>query len=136
MPRQTFDSMNLMNLLEYLATHSEGHPSRAVFSAKLAVHASEHTHDVLEQVYQILHVDAESLSIRCNTVGVNGVVSLFDMPFQVETIEWKAYGNQVRIDCLKREVHVITDSISFLEISRHKMVGQGVRKFTADLNIH
>jgi len=140
MPTNPFGFDNIVQLLEYLATHSAQSPAFAAFSAKMALDADEDYADSLTR-----HIDngfisdsaeLSSITFRCSVEGVAGVANLFQRtPYLVEKVEWRAHGNDVRIDCVNREVHITTDSISFIELCRHKMTGQRVRKFTVSLKI-
>jgi hypothetical protein len=143
---------NLLNLLEYLATHGEDSPAFTTFSAKLTLETGNSYHDSLTEHLDAPFSDNESAEIdtitfRCTVEGVQGVADLFyHKPYAVEKVYWRggsgssgsnggAHGNEVRIDCAAREIHISTSSISFIEICRHKMVGQNVRKITIDLKM-
>lgn len=140
MPRTPFGFTNLIHLLEYLATHSAQPAAYAAFNVKLTLDADSDFHesltDGLTGPLQQNHAEIETISFRCAVEGVAGVAALFqDTPYTVEKVEWRAHGNTVRVDCGAREVQIDTDSIAFVELCRHKMTGQGVRKFTVDLKI-
>ena len=135
-----FGFENIIHLLEYLATHSAQPPAFAAFSAKLALETDGDFHDSLvDQIGSAFQSDTTELSsivFRCAVEGVAGVANIFhNTPYTVEKIEWRSHGNDVRIDCINREVHISTDSISFIELCRHNMTGQRVRKFTVSLKI-
>jgi hypothetical protein len=137
MPRQPFVLQNVIYLLEYLVNHGEHAPPDVAFNVKLSLRSDDAADFLLEQVCSPLHADPISMSFRCTVRGVGGMVNLFEAsPYTVDSISWKGvHHNEVLVDCIAREVHVVTDSIGFLELCRHKMIGQGVRKFTADLKI-
>jgi hypothetical protein len=135
-----FGFENLIHLLEYLAMHSAQPPAFATFSAKMALETDGDFHDSLtdhlDGALNSDNAELTSITFRCNVEGVAGIANLFHhTPYTVEKVEWRAHGNDVRIDCVNREVHIATDSISFVELCRHKMTGQRVRKFTVSLKI-
>lgn len=55
----------------------------------------------------------------------------------IDRITWTSHDDEktVRIRCKRRIVEVSSDSISFVEICRHMLTGQNVRRFTADLTM-
>jgi hypothetical protein len=143
MPRHPFDFQNIVHLVEYLVEHSPEVAHRVPFHVKLSIRPGDTGTEILEQLYPLeqlcsaIHAEPISMSFRGTFTGLGALVNLFEAtPYTIESITWKGgHGNEVTVDCIAREVHVATDSISFLEICRHKMTGQGVRKFTADLKI-
>jgi hypothetical protein len=92
--------------------------------------------DHLDAPFNVDSAELTAITFRCAVEGVAGVSNLFHhTPYTVEKVEWRSHGNDVRIDCVNREVQIATDSISFVELCRHKMTGQRVRKFTVSLKI-
>ncbi len=138
MPRhQLFVFQNVIHLLEYLVNHGDHPPPDVAFNVKLSLRPDDTGDVLLEQMSLPLDAEPISISFRCSVRGVGGVATLFESsPYTVESINWKGgYHKEVMIDCATREIYVRTDSISFLEVCRHTMTQQGVRKFTADLKI-
>lgn len=135
-----FQFQQIVQLLEYLAGHSNEAATHALFSVKMTLEGEEDMPDAIsDQLRQVSHVIADdiiSVQFRCTVEGVEQVAHLFhDTPYRIQRISWGGQGHEVRIDCRSREVLIRTDSLIFLEICRHKMTGQGVRKMTVDLKI-
>lgn len=138
-----FEMTNLVHLLEYLTTHSVGGALATEFTVKLTLD-SDTNYDSDSDTLQAIRTvtprvigDVQAFSLRSRVAGVAGVAALFqETPYMIEAIRWKGeVGQSIRIDCLTREITLVTDSIAFAEICRHKVTGQRVRKFLVDLKI-
>jgi hypothetical protein len=135
-----FQFHNLVQLLEYLASHSDQPACAATFSVKMALEGGDQAHDaIVDQLRDISNVIADdliSVQFRCSVDGVEQVAQLFlNSPYRIQRIAWAGQGHRVTIDCKAREIEIATDSLSFVELCRHKMTAQGVRKMTVDLKI-
>ena len=135
-----FQFHNIVHLLEYLAGHGDQHPANATFSVKMALDGENELQDAItDQLRQISDVVADfvsSVQFRCDVEGVQQVAQLYlHTPYRIQRITWSGQGHKVAIECKTREVEIATDSLSFVELCRHKLTAQGVRKMTVDLNI-
>lgn len=135
-----FKFQQIAPLLEYLAGHGDQPAAQALFTVKMSLEDTDEVPDAIaDQLRQVSHVIADdiiSVQFRCTVEGVEQVAQLFfNTPYRIQRISWGGQGHEVRIDCRTREVLVHTDSLVFLEVCRHKLTGQGVRKMTVDLKI-
>lgn len=135
-----FQFHNIVHLLEYLAGHGDQPPANATFSVKMALEGENELHEAIsDQLRQVSDVVADfvsSVQFRCDVEGVEQVAQLYlHTPYRIQRIMWSGQGNRVVIECKTRELEISTDSLSFVELCRHKMTAQGVRKMTVDLKI-
>jgi hypothetical protein len=137
----------LRSLLEYLVSQSDDqHLTEFEVKIKTSdtnfLQAHAYAHPALQT--------AESM--RC-TVFCHSLRSLEDLfviseqerEYRIQSLYWRSDADSsshdstsyksVRINLVSREVEIHTDSISFLEICRHRLTGQGIRKIAVDLKI-
>lgn len=121
-----FEYSNLKQLLEYLDMHS--YTPKAHYNLKVMSSTGRHP----EHSYAIGPVEPSIFEMTVQ--GSSAVRDLSDRQgTRILQIFWANNDSSVILDCSDRSLFIKTASLSFTEICRHKLTGQGVSKITVDL---
>ena len=125
------------HLLDYIIYHS-WNPRMPEFRVSLAIVSDP----AAPAAYTIPVADVSYVPHSCSTVitveGLAALKDLFNYPssLTIQTIDWVGVRNcSVHIDVPRRQVHLRTDSISFVELCRHKLSRSGVHRMSVDLSV-
>ena len=71
---------------------------------------------------------------KTKTRGSRSIQRISDRPeVELDRIIWRNRDSIITLNCGRRELLIETDSLSFVEICRHKLTGQNVGKILVDL---
>jgi len=116
---QAFTFSELRHLLEYL----DGHAATPQSIYHIRFWAPYQDND-----------SVGSYLTKAKVQGSRSIQRISDRPgVKLERIIWRNFDSIVTLNCGRRELLIETDSLSFVEICRHKLTGQNVGKILVDL---
>ena len=120
------DYSSLKQLLEYLDAHS--YTPKAHYNLKVMSSTGHHP----EYSYAIGPIEPSIFEMTVQ--GSSAVRDLSDRQgTRILQIAWSNNDSSIILDCSERSLFIKTASLSFTEICRHKLTGQGVSKIVVDL---
>ena len=122
MTTHPFTFSELRHLLEYLDGHAA--TPQSIYSIRFWTPVND-SQAVDESAVQLIKIKVR---------GSQGIRHISDRPgVQMDRIIWRNRDSIVTLNCARRELLIETASLSFIEICRHKLIGQNVGKIMVDL---
>ncbi len=135
LPITPFSYSDLRSLIEFLTYHSQNTTAPG-FTVSLNLVPHDYTLSSLLFPAQQNPISIFKVATEIHVDTIKGLEELFHYPgtVQVQTVIWKGmFNSRLTINCLERTVKIYTDSISFMELCRHKLMRKGVHQFTVEL---